>query len=140
MILKSIFRMMAYSSAHVQRAEGSNRWKFSHSAGGWYCFAVSGSSKTEGCVAMAVLSKVLPRCHQKRFSSDGTPNSEFWSAKRCVLTVWLFSFANLVGSSFVDESLEIGDWSTTPLGPGCLPSGRCRARAVDILFCVWVWL
>lgn len=77
MMRKSILRINLYSSFHVHRNSGSNRRRFSQSSRGWYAFAVSGLSYTEGWVAIADLSKFRLRYHQKRFSSWGAARDGF---------------------------------------------------------------
>ena len=54
-----------FSSAHVHRSEGSKRCKFSYVASGWKNLACSGSSNTEGCVAIAFGSTFWRRRHSE---------------------------------------------------------------------------
>lgn len=83
-IFQSILLMSGSSSAQVHLALGSKRCRFSYFSVGWKFFAISGSSKTDGCVA--IWSKSLCPCLRNSVVIGRTGGLLFWSSA-CVTGV-----------------------------------------------------
>lgn len=107
---------------------------FSQLSGGWYCFAVSASSKTDGWVAIAFGSYVLPRWYQKRFSSLGVPSGRATALSTEELLTMADFLSSVVASNVWsrEEDEESLGKSSSPVTAGAFGS-IFFARAVDIV-------
>jgi len=110
-----------FSSAHVHRSLGSKRCRFSYVDKGWKNLARSGSSNTDGCVAMA-LGSGFGRRRQSDVIAEGgissTRGAMWWSASR---------FANVLLSVLSLEGVLV-PFSTETMASlsACTMSGNKR--------------